>query len=398
VDLVVCSHEPWDETWRRNQFFVRELLAQRPGLRILFVEPAADLVLARATRATRGLRRDPRFDRLTILRPGKVVPRVLGPWADYGMRRQVRAAARRLGLTRPVLWINNYAGCLLVEGAARGGWPTLYDITDDWLDAEAPARQLRRWRRQEAALLARAREVVVCSPALAERRGAVRPVELIENGVDVDLFRRPRPAPADLPPGPRALYVGTLHEHRLDVDLCRRLARERPDLQLVFVGPVALSASVRAALEAAPNVHLLGPRPYAEVPAYLQHADVLVVPHLASPFTESLDPIKAYECLAVGRPTVATPVAGFRTLGPPVRCAPPEEFVAAVAQALAGPDPGPPVAVVPTWAERAAAFGRVLDRVAAARGGSASVGRPGTTEDSSSAGDVAAGDRGADEH
>ena len=53
------------------------------------------------------------------------------------------------------------------------------------------------------------------------------------------------------------------------------------------------------------------------MPGYLQHADVVIVPHVVSPFTESLDPIKAYECLAVGRPTVATPVPGFRELGDP---------------------------------------------------------------------------------
>jgi hypothetical protein len=70
------------------------------------------------------------------------------------------------------------------------------------------------------------------------------------------------------------------------------------------------------------------------VPGYLQHADVVIVPHRVTPFTESLDPIKAYECLAVGRPTVATTVAGFRTLGPPVTSVPREEFTALVEQAV----------------------------------------------------------------
>ena len=38
----------------------------------------------------------------------------------------------------------------------------------------------------------------------------------------------------------------------------------------------------------------------------------MIVPHLLTPFTESLDPIKAYECRVVDTPTVATPVSGFR--------------------------------------------------------------------------------------
>ncbi len=61
-----------------------------------------------------------------------------------------------------------------------------------------------------------------------------------------------------------------------------------------------------------PNVVCWARGPTADVPAYLQHADVVIVPHLVSPFTESLDPIKAHECLAIDTPTVATPVPGFR--------------------------------------------------------------------------------------
>jgi glycosyltransferase involved in cell wall biosynthesis len=91
---------------------------------------------------------------------------------------------------------------------------------------------------------------------------------------------------------------------------------------------------------------------------------------VVTPFTESLDPIKAYECLAVGRPTVATPVAGFRDAGPPVAVAPAEGFAAAVDAALVTDAPARPVAV-PTWAERADAFAAEL---AAARG--APVDRP----------------------
>ena len=59
---------------------------------------------------------------------------------------------------------------------------------------------------------------------------------------------------------------------------------------------------------------VLGERPYEGVPGYLQHADVVVIRTGSTPFTESLDPIKAYECLAVGRPTVFDP--GRRVPGP----------------------------------------------------------------------------------
>ena len=64
-------------------------------------------------------------------------------------------------------------------------------------------------------------------------------------------------------------------------------------------GPTRSAANRIVCWRRRPNVHLLGARPYEDVPAYLQHADVVIVPHRVSPFTESLDPIKAYECLAI---------------------------------------------------------------------------------------------------
>ena len=56
--LVVCSLEAWDEVWRRNQFLVRELLAADPDRRVLFVEPAFDVLHERRhpSRAGRGVR------------------------------------------------------------------------------------------------------------------------------------------------------------------------------------------------------------------------------------------------------------------------------------------------------------------------------------------------------
>jgi glycosyltransferase involved in cell wall biosynthesis len=203
--------------------------------------------------------------------------------------------------------------------------------------------------------------VLVCSPHLATVKGAERAVTLVTNGVDVARYRRPAPRPDDLPAGRLALYVGTLHADRLDVDLTARSAQAlAPDARLVLLGPDALSAADRDRLHHAGAV-LLGPRPYARVPAYLQHADVLVVPHVVSPFTESLDPLKLYEYLAVGRPVVSTAVAGFRDApADRVRIAA-GDFPAVLAGAVATPAPtlDPPPGL-PTWQTQAALVADLL--------------------------------------
>ena len=88
-----------------------------------------------------------------------------------------------------------------------------------------------------------------------ERAGArTRSLSLIPNGVDVDHFRRPQPRPADLPAGPTAVYVGTLHEARLDVDSSSSSASRLTHLTIVLVGPNSLELPAQRALEAQPNI------------------------------------------------------------------------------------------------------------------------------------------------
>jgi glycosyltransferase involved in cell wall biosynthesis len=368
--LVVCSLEPWTEVRRRLRILVDEMVARDPGLRVLYVAPPVDPLhqlrtdpghLAHTWRTTGTEQVHPQ---LRVLRPRKWAPRAAGPFAQRSLERQVLREVTAWGLRRPVLWVNDaaYAPLLL-----RTGWPAVYDITDDWLLSSLPRRQRVRLETDEKTLMDQADAIVVCSADLARSRGEIRPVELIGNGVDVARFRTPEPRPTSLPPAPTAVYVGTLHEERFDVDLVVRLATERPDLQIVLVGPDSLAAPVSARLRARDNVRLIGPVPYEGVPAFLQHADVVIVPHRVNAFTESLDPIKAYECMAVGRPTVATPVAGFRGLGRPVRTADGGEFVAAVSDALSEGLPagtlGPPAGVVPSWQDRAQAVAAVVQRV-----------------------------------
>jgi glycosyltransferase involved in cell wall biosynthesis len=362
-ELVVCSLEAWDEVWRRNQFFVDALLRRDPALRVLFVEPPTDVLFELAQRRRPPLPRLARLredGRLVALRPLKPLPRRLGSFSDRALLRSVPRAARRLGLRNPTLWINDVTYAPLIEST---GWPTLYDVTDDWLLAPASPREIDRLRGLDALALRLSQEVVVCSPALASSRGARREVTLVPNGVDAEHFRRPRPRPEDLPDARFAVYVGTLNEARLDVELVVELARALPDLSVVLVGPDALARESRRTLAAQPNVRLVGSRPYEAIPGYLQHADVVIVPHLVSPFTDSLDPIKAYECLAVGRPTVATAVAGFRELADRLTVVPRAAFIDAVKAALESKAP----VTVPSspgvgWNDRAAAFEAILAR------------------------------------
>ena len=140
-DVVVISLEAWDAVWRRNQYLVDGLLARDPLLRVLFVEPAHDrlhdLLARRVVQRGRGARVHESHDgRLMLFQPTKTLPRVLGPAADASWRRQVLRETVRRGMGRPVVWVNDAQGAQIV---AHRDWPSLYDITDDWLEASRPA-------------------------------------------------------------------------------------------------------------------------------------------------------------------------------------------------------------------------------------------------------------------
>jgi len=272
--------------------------------------------------------------------------------------------AANLDFDNPILWINDPSAATLL---ATSGWPGLYDMTDDWVAATRSRRQHRRVVADEAILMRLCHTVTVCSTGLEKTKGNIRDVVLLQNAVDVARFRRPTRRPNDLPPGRIALYAGTVHADRFDVSLAVATARALAAVgaTLVLVGPMMLSSAEQSRITSA-GVTVLGGRPHERVPAYLQHADVLLVPHVVDEFTDSLDPIKLYEYRAVGRPVVATPVAGFRDQQDAhIIVAGGESFPSAVVAQITNPQPqrGQRPDDIPTWDDRVSQMSTVLDQI-----------------------------------
>lgn len=161
----------------------------------------------------------------------------------------------------------------------------------------------------------------------------------LDHGVDLAHFRRSDDQPAVLPPDvadiprPRLGYFGTIRDYTVDIPLLERLARELPDAHLVVVGNVVCPVGGLADL---PNVHLLGPRPYEEMPAYGSAFDVALMPWLNNEWIRYSNPIKLKEYLALGLPIVSTDFPEARRYASQLRLAStPEELVALVRRTLA---------------------------------------------------------------
>jgi UDP-galactopyranose mutase len=135
-------------------------------------------------------------------------------------------------------------------------------------------------------------------------------VHLFPSSVDRAHFGKARgglsdPADQQELPRPRLGFYGVIDE-RFDIELLDQVARMRPDWSLVMVGPVAKIAPED--LPRRPNIHYLGSRTYAQLPAYLAGWDVALMPFAMNESTQFISPTKTPEYLAGGKPVVSTPV------------------------------------------------------------------------------------------
>lgn len=318
--IVCISSIDWEFNWQGHQQ-IMSALAER-GSHVLFVEntgvraPAPrDLprLVARVRnrwRSTGALRRE--RDRLDIHSP-LALPFPYSRIARAANRvlvlRHVRRWMRTTGVREPLLW--TFLSTPLVLDIIESIRPALsvYYCVDDLPETSPGARKILP---SETRLFREADLVFVTSERLRARAAAARSqVGVFPFGVDLEPFERTRdgngPPPPDVASLPRPIvgFVGEV-KRWIDEALLVEVAARMPHASFVLVGPVGVDVS---RLARCPNVHLLGPRPHAEVPHYLKAFDVAIIPYRLANFTAAIYPAKLNEYLAMGLPVVATPIA-----------------------------------------------------------------------------------------
>lgn len=257
--------------------------------------------------------------------------------SSWALSPQINRAARRAGISRPLLWIHCPAGAALADEIPHA--LLVLQRTDRFeafpeANPEIVGAQIRKMK-------AAADVVIYCNPNLmAEEKGQVRRQLLITHGVDLETFvmagqsRSPGPADVAVLKRPRVGFIGGIDAHTFDPPLFVEVARRLGDVEFVLIGGCSLPEDWCPL----PNVKLLGRKPYDEVARYMAAMDVLIMPWNDSEWIKACNPIKLKEYLAVGRPIVTTdfPALGrFREL---VRVGEgPAAFACAIRQALAQP-------------------------------------------------------------
>ncbi len=351
-DIVCIGFSDWHTDLLTNQQHL--LVRAAKDNRILFVE---SLGLRRPQLAARDLRRIGRrltsalhplreVDGLQVLSP-LVLPlhsnELLRSVNAALLRQYVGRAVAKLELRSPLLWSFVPQAEALIDVLEPS--QVLYYIDDDHaakagIDADSFLAAESRFARRADAVLASAPELVTRMRALNDN------VHYAPNVADTRLFATAlEPGPVDPAvaalSGPRIVFVGAILAAKIDIALMVELARSRPQWSFAFVGPVGPGdpRTDVSALTSLANVHMLGYRPYEQLPSVLRGADAAIVPYLLDGEMRSVFPMKIYEYLAAGRPVVATPLDTLADVPDVLQAATTEEFAARVEEAIAKDTP-----------------------------------------------------------
>ena len=211
-----------------------------------------------------------------------------------------------LEMRRFVLWMYTPMPLPYLQGLKPEA--VVYDCMDELSSFRFAPPTLRL---RELQLFAAADVVFTGGVSLYEAKCAQhRNVHCVPSSVDVEHFAKARrllPEPRDLQQlrRPRVGFYGVIDE-RMDLELLENCARGLPEAEFVLVGPFAkVNPSDMPQL---PNLHFLGSKSYAELPSYLAHWDVAVLPFALNESTRFISPTKTPEYLAAGKPVVSTAI------------------------------------------------------------------------------------------
>jgi glycosyltransferase involved in cell wall biosynthesis len=355
-DPIVCiSDLLWDEHWSSEQQLMsrlakrgRVLYVERTVSVLSFFTGACDTSIGR--QFLRFCSGGIRFEgpNLLIFTPPPVLPfrfnRLVNAVNELIRVIAIRRTLRMMRAQAPALWI--YAPDAGRIVGKLGERFSLYYCADDWSASDQWWNKAEDIRAREQELAAKVDLIIGTSTKIANKwRDQFGKARMISNGADINSFLRAQnntlPIPADLAsiPEPRIGYIGFV-DGRFDTKLYEDLARARPDWSLIVVGPLMKKSVDVEKLRPLRNVYFLGPKTREELPAYLAGFDVCTIPYICNQWSESIFPLKLFEYLGAGRPTVATALPELKPFDQYIHLTRSlEEFERAIESSLSDPLP-----------------------------------------------------------
>jgi UDP-galactopyranose mutase len=307
-DTLICfSHLRWDFVFQRPQHLMTRFAATRT---VIVFEESLPAAQGEA----------PRLDQRVEAGSGVIVatPR-LPPGLDTAaseaaLEGLLDALVAERRIERPVAWYYTPMMLAFSRRVAETAAAVVYDCMDELSNFKFAPERLKALERD---LVGLADVVFTGGYSLYEaKRGWHANIHPFPSSVDRAHFGKARTlTQADAPSDqaklrrPRLGFYGVIDE-RMDLALVAALADAHPEWSIVMVGPVVKVDP--ADLPRRANLHYLGGKTYAELPAYLAGWDVALMPFAINEATRFISPTKTPEYLAGGKPVVSTAIIDVR--------------------------------------------------------------------------------------
>lgn len=238
----------------------------------------------------------------------------------------------KLGCENPILWVYLPTWTILQCAKRIPHRMLVYNCTNAL--SSNPHGISRDYEISELEILRKADLVLTTAESLLQEKKPHNPnTHWVPFGVETEFFDEVELASElEFITKPRIGFFGAI-DHRLDLELVQALAQAHRNWSFVLIGAARCDISILLTEE---NIHFLGSKPHKELPGYLSGLDVLYLPYVVDEFTRHVHPAKIYECLASGKPVVATALPAMEAFSGVVKLvAGLDEFDRALQEAVA---------------------------------------------------------------
>lgn len=331
-DIIYFGPEKWDGMWRNRHHLMSRFAKHN---KVLYVEPKHSLrdlrlQLCKGTSGWSHLIRNAKKKQvvkkvanlnLYIYNTPVFLPvsgrflldkATMSAWVLW-----LKITMQRLGFRKPIIWLSRPNMVDLIGRLNER--LVIYHVVDEYLGYGIHCEESKlKLMKLEHEMLQRADIVITVSEKLfVAKKKFNRNTYLVPNAVDFNAYDRALKSNTDPPEDigilqkPVIGYSGLISA-RLDFEIIDYIAAKHPEWSLVLMGGVNKGCdNILQRFKKFKNIHLPGVKPIDQVPHYVKHFDVCIIPYGMNEQSENLSPLKLYDYFAMGKPIVTTdfPVA-----------------------------------------------------------------------------------------
>jgi teichuronic acid biosynthesis glycosyltransferase TuaH len=297
--ILYLMHVPWG--WiKQRPHFIAENLADHYDVTVCYRKPYRKNRLTSENKSTKLFFAELRvlpFNKIKLI---KTLNRMIFKW-------QLRFKVRNFG----IVWVTDPALYYYIKDALSNKTRLVYDCMDDNLEfPDVKSNQVEKERLEclENSLVARADIILASSEhlkiILLDRYNTNKDIIVLNNGIDQNRLGNSHvPLSSEISNQldniclKKIMYIGTISSW-IDFDLILNSLNELKDIIYILIGPCEIETPKHERLLIYPPVE------HSQVFTLMSKADILVMPFIVNDLIKSVNPVKVYEYIYSGKPTI----------------------------------------------------------------------------------------------